>query len=101
MSEQLRLKFRYRKTNWKCYNAALKAPGALTFWFDKYAQWFGDTNGKRGRSPKFSDGSVQFYLTNKCLFALAMRQTMCFVESLLHLSRLGWSVPNFSAVFLQ
>ena len=26
---------RYRTTNWKQYNAALKARGSLTVWFDK------------------------------------------------------------------
>ncbi|EED67199.1 putative transposase [Comamonas testosteroni KF-1] len=45
MSEQLRLNCRYRKTKWKCYNATLKAPGALTFWLNKYVQWFGYTKG--------------------------------------------------------
>lgn len=101
MGEQFRPKSRYRTTNRKSYNAALKARDSLTFWLDKYVQWFGHANSKRGRSPKFSDAAIQFYLTNKSLLALALRQAMCFVESLLHLSRLDWSVPNFSAVFLQ
>lgn len=54
--------------------------------------------GKRGRSPKFSDASIQFYLTIKSLFGLALRQAMGFVQSLLHLSGLQWPVPDFSTV---
>lgn len=48
---------RYRTTNWKQYNAALKARGSLSIWLDK-----------RGRSPKFSDAAIQFCLTLKNLF---------------------------------
>ena len=98
MSELLRSKSRYRTTNWKSYNAALKARGSLTVWLDKDMQWFAAASGKRGRSPKFSDAAIQFCLTIKSLFALALRQAMGFVESLLNLSGLDWPVPNFSTV---
>lgn len=96
MSELLRPKSRYRTTNWKSYNTALKALGSLTVWFDKDMQWFAAASGKRGSSPKFFDASIQFCLTIRNLFALALRQTMGFVESLLNLSGLNWPVPNFS-----
>ena len=98
MSELLRPKSRYRTTNWKNYNAALKARGSLTVWLDKDMQWFAAASGKRGRSPKFSDAAIQFCLTIKNLFSLALRQVMGFVESLLRLSGLDWSVPDFSTV---
>ena len=98
MSESIRSKPRYRTTNWKSYNAALKARGSLTVWLDKDMQWFAAASGKRGRSPKFSDAAIQFCLTIKNLFALALRQAMGFVESLLNLSGLDWPVPNFSTV---
>ena len=56
-------KRRYRTTNWKQYNAALKARGSLTVWFDKSMSWFATASGKRGRSPKcrgqvFSDSAA-------------------------------------------
>ena len=98
MSEPIRSKSRYRTTNWKSYNAALKARGSLTVWLDKDMQWFAAASGKRGRSPKFSDAAIQFCLTIKNLFGLALRQTMGFVESLLKLSGLHWPVPDFSTV---
>ena len=38
---------RYRTTNWKQYNAALKARGSLTVWLDKRMCWFATASGKR------------------------------------------------------
>ena len=32
---------KYRTTNWKAYNAALKARGELTIWLDRDMQWLG------------------------------------------------------------
>ena len=98
MSEPLRSKSRYRTTNWPSYNAALKSRGSLTIWLDKRMQWFAAASGKRGRSPKFSDAAIQFCLTIKNLFGLALRQAVGFVESLLKLSGLHWPVPDFSTL---
>ena len=91
-------KSRYRTTNWKQYNAALKARGSLSIWLDKRMAWFAAASGKRGRSPKFSDAAIQFCLTLKNLFGLALRQTTGLVESVLHLCGLASPVPNFSAL---
>ena len=88
----------YRTTKWPSYNAALKSRGSLTIWLDKRMQWFASASGKRGHSPRFSDAAIQFCLTIKNLLGLALRQTMGFVESLLHLSGLHWPVPDFSTV---
>ncbi len=89
---------RYRTTNWRQYNAALKARGSLTLWLDKRMCWFAAASGKRGRSPKFSDAAIQFCLTLKNLFGLALRQTTGLVESVLHLCGLAWPVPDFSTL---
>ncbi|MGA4456498.1 hypothetical protein ACPA1S_31855, partial [Pseudomonas fortuita] len=40
---------KYRTTNWKAYNAALKARGELTIWLDRDMQWLARPTGKRGR----------------------------------------------------
>ena len=89
---------RYRTTNWKQYNAALKARGSLSIWLDKRMAWFAAASGKRGRSPKFSDAAIQFCLTLKNLFGLALRQTTGLVESVLKLCGLSWPVPDFSTL---
>ena len=98
MSQTPQSKPRYRTTNWKQYNAALKARGSLTIWLDKNMSWFAAASGKRGRSPHFSDAAIQFCLTIKNLFGLALRQTTGFVQSVLALSGLPWPVPDFSTL---
>lgn len=40
----------------------------------------------------------QACLTMKTLFGMALRQTIGFVESLLHLIGLDWTVPDFSTL---
>ena len=91
-------KKRYKTTNWAQYNASLKARGSLTIWLDKRMTWFAATRGKRGRSPKFSDAAIQFCLTLKNLFGLALRQATGLVESVLQLSGLTWPTPDFSTL---
>ena len=40
---------RYRRTNWRAYNAALKQRGSLLIWFDPEMEWVAALRGKRGR----------------------------------------------------
>lgn len=60
--------------------------------------WFAAACGKRGRSPKFSDAAIQFGLTLKNLFGLALRQTTGLLQSVLQLSGLAWLAPDFSTL---
>jgi len=92
------VKPKYRTTNWKEYNAALKARGSLLIWLDKDMRWHGSGSGKRGRTPTYSDAAVQFCLTVKGLFNLPLRQAMGMAQSLLELAGLDWQVPDFSTV---
>lgn len=98
MTEPKGMKQRYKTTNWGEYNAALKARGSLTIWLDKDMQWYAPASGKRGRQRVFSDTAIQFCLSIKCLFGLALRQSLGLVESLLRLAGLDWRVPDFSTV---
>ncbi len=75
---------KYKTTNWRRYNQALKSRGALMIWLDRDLQWPGMASGKRGRMPTFSDAAIQFCLTIKGL----LRQAMGMVESLLKLANL-------------
>ena len=43
---------KYRTTDWKDCNTALKARGSLLIWLDKDMYWHGSASGKRGRRPK-------------------------------------------------
>jgi Transposase DDE domain. len=88
----------YKIKNWRAYNEALKRRGSLTVWFDPELTWEAKPTGKRGRQPIYSDAAIQTCLTMKVLFGMALRQTTGFVESLLQLSGLDWSVPDFSTL---
>lgn len=94
MSETSWGRVKYRTTNWKAYNAALKARGDLTIWLDKDMQWLAQPRGKRGRCQKFSDAAIQFCLTIKGLFGQPLRQTLGLVQSLLRMAGLPWSVAT-------
>lgn len=67
---------KYRTTNWKTYNEALKSRGSLFIWLDPTMSWHGQPNGKRGRSKTFGDQAIQFCLSMKCVFNLPLRQAM-------------------------
>jgi len=91
---------------------ALKRRGSLTIWFDPAMTWEAAPTGKRGRQPDYSGeedqktvrgtvfptNAIQTCLTMKVLFGMALRQTTGFVESLLHLIDLDWTVPNLSTL---
>jgi hypothetical protein len=96
--EKNKKRAKYRTTNWKSYNAALKARGSLAMWLDPSMQWLGKPSGRRGRSPTFSDAAIQFCLSIKCLFGQPLRQALGMVQSLLKLAGLDWPVPDFSTV---
>ena len=98
MTEPKGVKQRYKTTNCGEYNAALRARGSLTIWLDKDMQWYAPASGKRGRQHIFSDAAIQFCLSIKCLFGLALRQSLGLVESLLRMAGLDWKVPDFSTV---
>lgn len=89
---------KYRTTNWKAYNKALKARGSLLVWLDPEMCWHGKPSGRRGRSEKYSDEAIQFCLTIKSLFNLPLRQAMGMAQSLLKLAGLDWQLPDFSTV---
>ena len=89
---------KYRTTNWKACNEALKARGSLLVWLDPDMCWYGKSSSRRGRSQKYSDEAIQFCLTIKSLFNLPLRQAMGMAQSLLKLAGLDWQVPDFSTV---
>ena len=56
--------------------------------------WYSSAGGKRGRRPKYSDAAIQFSLTTKGLFNLALRQLMGMTQSLLKLAGLTGRCPT-------
>lgn len=89
---------RYKTRNWPSYNTALKQRGSLSIWFDPEMVWVPPPSGKRGRQQCFSDAAIQTCLTMKVLFGMPLRQATGFVESLLRLVGLDWTVPDYSTL---
>jgi hypothetical protein len=89
---------RYRTTNWPEYNAALRRRGSLLVWLDREMEWLASPSGRPGHPETFSDAAIQFCLSIKVLFGLALRQTMGMVASLLRMAGLDWPVPDFSTL---
>ena len=56
------------------------------------------SNGKRGRQQSFSDAAIQTCLTMKVLFGMPLRQMTGFVQSILRLIGLDWTVADFSTL---
>ena len=92
---------RYRTTNWKSYNDALRRRGSLLIWLDKDMGWLADRAGRPGRPPVFSDAAIQFCLMVKVLFGLPLRQSTGMVASILEMAGLDWPVPDFSTLSLR
>jgi hypothetical protein len=85
----------YKTRNWPAYNETLKRRSSLTIWFDPEMSWDAVPTGRRGRQQSYSDAAIQTCLSMKVLFGMALWQTTGFVESLLRLVGLDWSVPEF------
>ena len=98
MSEAVCPRGKYKTTNRAAYNAALKSRGSLTILLDRDMQCLAVPNGRRGRQRVFSETAIQFCLSIKCLFDLALRQSLGLVESLLRLPRLDWPVHDYSNI---
>ena len=78
-------KRRYRVTNWREYDAALRRRGSLTVWFtdEAIAAWRAEPRTTPGCQPYYSALAITVALTPRTLFHLALRQT----EGLIALAR--------------
>ena len=87
-------KARYRVMNWRDYNRALVARGAITLWIDAavVAGW-GAVGGKGWR---YSDMAILCALGLRAVFGLTLRQTQGFLHDLTRLLGLEITVPHYS-----
>ena len=85
---------RYRVTNWREYNRALVARGAITLWIDEgvLAGW----RATGGRGLPYSDAAILCALSLRMVFRLPLRQTQGFLLSLKQLLGLTIEVPHYS-----
>lgn len=71
---------------------------SLLMWVDMEMTWLAPHDGRFGCPAVFSDAAIQFCLSIKVLFKLALRQTAGTVASLLRMAGLDWPVPDFSTL---
>lgn len=76
----------------------MRRRGSLLVWLDHEMEWLAPKRGRPGRPETFSDAAIQFCLSIKVLFGLALRQTSGMVASLLRLAGLDWPVPDYSTL---
>lgn len=94
-------KQKYRTTNWKTYNTALKARGSPLIWVDQDMCRRVSASGKRGRSSKYSDAAIPFCLTIKGQCNLVLRQVMGMAQSLLKLAWHDWGAISARSVVVK
>jgi len=89
----------YRVRNWSDYNKSLVQRGSLTFWFSKDVtdNWKKNKNSSHG-NQKYSDMVIQCALTLRQLYRLTLRATEGLMKSLIELSKLVVTVPNYSTL---
>lgn len=88
----------YRTTNWSSYNQALIKRGNISIWFDPQTQWYAQPQAKHGRNKTYSDTAIQRCLMIKSIFRLSLRMVTGFVQSLIQLSGLSWTAPDYSTL---
>jgi hypothetical protein len=85
---------RYHIANWREYNRALVARGAVTLWIDGevLAGW----RATGGRGLPYSDAAILCALSLRMVFRLPLRRTQGFLLSLKQLLGLTIEVPHYS-----
>ena len=85
-------------TSWSAYNAALRRRGSLLVWRDREMEWSAPKRGRPGRPEVFSGAAIQFCLSLKVPFGLALRQAIGMVAGLPRLAGLDWPAPDCSTL---
>ena len=92
---------RYRVRNWRAYEAALVARGALEFWLSPEAltAWRAEPTHRRGAQPVYADAAIETALTVRLLLHLPLRSAEGFLRSVF--SRAGIPLPVPDATTLS
>jgi transposase len=91
---------RYKVTNWKAYNQALRNRGDITVWFSEEAiqGWHPEKTGKRGRPIVYADHAIATALLIREVFKLPLRQTEGLMNSIASLMNVDIGIPEFSNI---
>ncbi|MEO0332431.1 MAG: IS5 family transposase [Bacteroidota bacterium] len=92
----------YKPQDWKAYNESLCRRGSLTLWLEErvYRHWRDISQlGKVVGEQQYSDVVIEFCLTIKQVYGLALRQCTGFIKSIFALMGLSeLAVPDYSTL---
>ncbi|MES2354846.1 MAG: IS5 family transposase [Pseudomonadota bacterium] len=93
-------KSRYRVTNWRHYNNALRRRGDITIWFtsEAIAAWRPAKTGLRGRPQEYSDLTMEAAGFIREIFHLPLQQTEGFMNSIARMMDADISIPDYSCI---
>ncbi len=99
-NRELKPKKKYRITNWREYNNALRNRGSLVVWISEEAlrNWKGVPQKTVGRPNTYSDGAIEMVLTIGKVFHQPLRQTQGLAGSIVQLLGIILPVPDFSTL---
>ena len=91
---------KYRVTNLREYNEALRSRGDLIIWFsvEAAAKWLASRRQDRGGQATYSDFAIETCLTLRLVFHQSLRQVQGMVRSLVRLMEIDLPVPGFSTL---
>jgi hypothetical protein len=91
---------KYRVGNWPAYDAALRARGDVTVWFDEatVSAWNAPPSGRPGGQRRYSGLAIVTALTWRTVFHVALRQTEGFVGSRTRVLGLALHTPDHSTL---
>lgn len=96
------MKDTYKPKDWKAYNESLCRRGSLVLWMEEavYRHWRDISRlGKVVGEQQYPDVVIEFCLTIKQVYGLALRQCTGFIKSVFTLMGLsGLAVPNYSTL---
>ena len=93
-------KSKYKLTNWREYNEALRRRGDFTIYFteDAIAGWRPAKAGKRGRPPEYSDVAIEATVLIRQVFHQPLRQTEGFMNSLVRVMKAEIAIPDYTTI---
>ena len=91
---------KFRVTNWRDYEAALRNRGSLTIWFtaEAIAYWRAQPRATPGGQRHYSDLAIETALTLRAVFGLALRQTEGLIGSIMQLLEIDLPVPDHTTL---
>ncbi|MFP9228548.1 IS5 family transposase [Pectobacterium cacticida] len=94
-------KQKFKITNWKTYNLALRQRGSLTVWIsdDATAAWYDTAEPtRRGRPQRYTDTAITTALMLKSVFSLTLRALQGFIDSVFQLMDVPLRSPDYIRV---